>query len=61
MDVFKRFMREFIVSRLQYIELDELDPKDRDLLKLPLNLYRKLVNSPDGARAFRSLGHHIHF
>lgn len=61
MDVFKRFMREFIVSRLQYIELDELDPKDRDLLKLPLNLYRKLVNSPDGARAFRSLGHHIRF
>ena len=61
MDVFKQFMGEVKMSRLQYIEVNELDPKDRDLLKLPLNLYRKLVNSPDGARAFRSLGHHIRF
>jgi hypothetical protein len=27
----------------------ELDLKERDLLKLPLNLYLKLANSPDGA------------
>ena len=40
------------MSRLQNIEVSELNPKDRDLLKLPLNLYRKLVNSPDGARTF---------
>ena len=37
------------MSRLKYIEVKELDLKERDLLKLPLNLYRKLVNSPDVA------------
>ena len=52
MDVFKQFMGEVKMSRLQYIEVNKLDPKDRDLLKLPLNLYRKLVNSPDGASRF---------
>ena len=52
MDVFKQIMGEVRMSRLQHIKVNELDPKDRDLLKLPLNLYRKLVNSPDGARTF---------
>ena len=37
------------MSRLKYIEVKELDLKERDLLKLPLNLYRKLANSPDRA------------
>ena len=49
------------MARLTDINAEELPEKDRDLLKLPLNLYRQLVNSPDGARAFRSLGHHIRF
>ena len=49
---FQTNYREVKMSRLQHIEVNELDPKDRDLLKLPLNLYRKLVNSPDGARTF---------
>lgn len=49
------------MARLPYIDADKLSDKDRDLLRLPLNLYRQLVNSPDGARAFRSLGHHIRF
>ena len=52
MDVFKQFMGEVKMSRLQHIEVNELDPKDRDLLKLSLNLYRKLVKSPDRARIF---------
>ena len=52
MDVFKQFMGEVKMSRLQHIEANELDPKDRDLLKLPLILYRKLVNGPDRARIF---------
>ena len=52
MDVFKQFMGEVKMSRLQHIEVNELDPKDRDLLKLSLNLYRKLVKSPDRARTF---------
>ena len=37
------------MSRLKYIEVKEPDLKERDLLKLPLNLYRKLANIPDGA------------
>ena len=37
------------MSRLKYIEVKELDLKEGDLLKLPLNLYRKLANSPDRA------------
>ena len=37
------------MSRLKYIEVKELDLKERDLLKLPLNPYRKLANSPDRA------------
>ena len=49
---FQTNYREVKMSRLQHIEVNELDPKDRDLLKLPLNLYRKLVNSPDRARTF---------
>ena len=52
MAVFKQIMGEVKMSRLQHLEVNELDPKDRDLLKLPLNLYRKLVNSPDRARTF---------
>ena len=52
MDVFKQFMGEVKMSHLQHIEASELDPKDRDLLKLPLNLYRKLVNGPHRARIF---------
>ena len=35
------------MSRLKYSEVMELDLKERDLLKLPLNPYRKLANSPD--------------
>ena len=35
------------MSRLKYIEVKELDLKDCDLLKLPLNPYRTLANSPD--------------
>ncbi len=49
------------MSRLSYIDTEELDEEDRDLLKIPLNLYRKLVNSPKAARAFRGLGYHIRY
>ena len=35
------------MSCLKYIEVKELDLKECDLLKLPLNPYRKLANSPD--------------
>ena len=49
---FQTIYGEVKMSRLQHIEVNELDTKDRDLLKLPLNLYRKLVNSPDRSRTF---------
>ena len=52
MAVFKQIMGEVKMPRLQYLEVNELDPNDRDLLKLALNLYRKLVNSPDRERTF---------
>ena len=49
---FQTIYGEVKMSRLQHIEANVLDPKDRDLLKLPLNLYRKLVNGPHRARIF---------
>ena len=36
---FQTIYKEVKLSRLQYIEVDELAPKDRHLLKLPLKLF----------------------
>ena len=47
------------MARLPYVNIDELEDKDRDLLKRPINLFRQLVNSPGGARAFGTLGGYI--
>ena len=47
------------MARLPYIDVDELADSDRDLLKRPINLFRQLVNSPGGARAFGTLGGYI--
>jgi alkylhydroperoxidase family enzyme len=47
------------MARLPYIDIDELIESDRDLLKRPINLFRQLVNSPGGARAFGTLGNYI--
>ena len=47
------------MARLPYIDVDELADSDRDLLKRPINLFRQLVNSPGGARAFGPLGGYI--
>ena len=47
------------MARLPYIDIGELEDNDGDLLKRPINLFRQLVNSPGGARAFGTLGGYI--
>ena len=47
------------MARLPYLDVGDLAEKDRDLLKRPINLFRQLVNSPGGARAFSVLGGYI--
>ena len=49
------------MARLPYLDIDDLDEKDHDLLKRPINLFRQLVNSTGGARAFGTLGHYIRY
>lgn len=47
------------MARLPYLDVDDLADEDKDLLKRPINLFRNLVNSPDAARAFGTLGGYI--
>ena len=47
------------MARLPYLELEQLAPENRDLLKRPINLYKLLSNSPGMARAFHGLGGYI--
>ena len=49
------------MARLPYLDIDDLDEKNQDLLKRPINLFRQLVNSTGGARAFGTLGHYIRY
>ena len=49
------------MARLPYLNIDDLDEKNQDLLKRPINLFRQLVNSTGGARAFGTLGHYIRY
>jgi alkylhydroperoxidase family enzyme len=44
------------MARVPYLEPDDLAPENRDLLKRPIALFKALVNSPNGARAFSTLG-----
>jgi alkylhydroperoxidase family enzyme len=47
------------MARLPYLDRSDIDPEFRDLLSRNINLYRALVHSPNGARAFSVLGHFI--
>jgi alkylhydroperoxidase family enzyme len=47
------------MARVPYLDRKDLKPEHQDLLTRNINLYRALVHSPDGARAFSSLGHFI--
>lgn len=49
------------MARIPYLEVEDLDEADRDLLKRPITLYKALVNSPGMARAWNGLGRHIRY
>jgi alkylhydroperoxidase family enzyme len=47
------------MARLPYLDRSDVDPQFQDLLARDSNLYRALVHSPNGARAFSGLGQFI--
>ncbi|MCH8025347.1 MAG: carboxymuconolactone decarboxylase family protein [Chloroflexi bacterium] len=47
------------MARVPYLNKDDLEPDDRVLLDRPANIFRALVNSPKGARAFARHGNYI--
>jgi len=47
------------MARLPYLNAADLAPENQDLLKRPINLFRAMVHSPNGARAFHGLGEFI--
>jgi len=49
------------MARVPYREKTDLKPDDRDLLARPITLFKALVNSPGGARAFSGLGGYIRY
>ena len=49
------------MARVPYLDKTDLKPEDQDLLKRPIALFKALVNSPGGARAFSGLGQYIRF
>jgi alkylhydroperoxidase family enzyme len=49
------------MARVPYLELSDLSPQHQDLLERRINLTQALVNSPDAARAFGTLGQFIRF
>ena len=49
------------MARLPYIEKSQLAPEHQDLLKREISLYKQLVHSPDGLRAFSTLGSYIRY
>jgi alkylhydroperoxidase family enzyme len=49
------------MARVPYLDKADLAPEDQALLKRPIALFKALVNSPGGARAFSGLGQYIRF
>ena len=47
------------MARVPYLTQDDLEPDDRVLLDRPANIFRALVNSPKGARAFARHGSYL--
>ena len=47
------------MARVPYREISDLPPEYQDLLKRNINLFRAMVHSPAGARAFHGLGEFI--
>ena len=49
------------MARLPYLDKSDLAPEHQDLLARNINLFRLIVHSPGGARAFSGLGQYIRF
>ena len=49
------------MARISYLDIDDLEDENKDLLKRSINLHRALVHSPGGARNFGHLGQYIRF
>jgi alkylhydroperoxidase family enzyme len=49
------------MARLPYLDKSDLAPEHQDLLARSINLFRLMVHSPGGARAFSGLGQYIRF
>lgn len=49
------------MARLPYLDLENLPPEHQDLLARRANIYRALAHSPNGLRAFSTLGGFIRF
>jgi hypothetical protein len=44
------------MARVPYLDRPDVAPEHHDLLARNINLYRALIHSPNGARAFHTLG-----
>ena len=49
------------MARVPYLDQQDLAAEHRDLLARSVNIFRALVNSPEGLRAFHGLGEFIRF
>ena len=47
------------MARLPYFDRADLKPEHQDLLNRPINLFRALVNSPEAARGWSTVGGYI--
>ena len=47
------------MARVPYLDQSDLPPEHQDLLARNINLYRAMVHSPNGTRAFSTLGQFI--
>jgi alkylhydroperoxidase family enzyme len=49
------------MARVPYLEKKDLAPEHKELLDRDINLYKALIHSPGGFKAFRTLGTYIRF
>jgi alkylhydroperoxidase family enzyme len=49
------------MARVPYLEKKDLPPEHKDLLDRDINLYKALIHSPGGFKAYRTLGTYIRF
>ena len=47
------------MARVPYLNRDDLEPDDHVLLDRPVNIFRAMVHSPNGARAFARHGSYL--